>query len=94
MNFGGWYDTRYKEVSQKLQALHMEAMSDANLTQWIQDKQEVEIVDLVLRLRDKLATAENEHIPLMSETVKKLQDHLESIIDTLPDDLKRVMKSS
>ncbi|XP_067124662.1 protein DENND6A [Centruroides vittatus] len=94
VNFGGWYDARYKEVSQKLQALHMEAMSDANLTQWIRDKQEVEIVDLVLRLRDKLATAENESLPLMSETVKKLQDHLENIIDTLPDDLKRVLKSS
>lgn len=28
-NFNSWYNTRYKELSQKLQALHTEALSNA-----------------------------------------------------------------
>lgn len=28
-NFAGWYNARYKEVVQKLQGLHIQAISDA-----------------------------------------------------------------
>jgi hypothetical protein len=28
-NFSGWFNARYREVSQKLQALQLEALSDA-----------------------------------------------------------------
>ncbi|XP_076359066.1 protein DENND6A [Tachypleus tridentatus] len=94
VNFAGWYNTRYSEVTQKLQALHIEAISDADLLQWVQDKQEVQVVDLVLRLRDKMMTAETEKLPLSPETLSKLHGHMEGIIETLPDDLRSVLKSS
>lgn len=94
INFAGWYNTRYEEVANKLQALHLEAISDANLLRWIQDKEEVEVVDLVLRLKDKLAAASKENLPLAESTVEKLQGHMEDIIETLPDDLRGVLKAS
>ncbi|KAL8583447.1 hypothetical protein ACOMHN_044806 [Nucella lapillus] len=47
-NFEGWYYQRQREVNQKLQVLHMDALCDCNLEEWIQDKEEVEIVDLIL----------------------------------------------
>uniref|UniRef100_A0A8C8ASN5 DENN domain containing 6B n=1 Tax=Otus sunia TaxID=257818 RepID=A0A8C8ASN5_9STRI len=48
-NFDGWYRQRHKEMTQKLEALHLEAICEA-------DKSEVEIVDLVLKLREKLVS--------------------------------------
>ena len=59
---------------------------------WIQDKQEVEIVDLVLRIREKLSSAASNDIPVTSEMVNKLQCHMTSIISTLPEDLQTVLK--
>lgn len=92
-NFAGWFNTRYEEVSQKLQALHLEAMSDADLISWVRGKEEVEVVDLVLRLKDKLAAASREELPVSETTVEKLQGHMAGIIETLPDDLRGVLKS-
>ncbi|UYV73994.1 DENND6A, partial [Cordylochernes scorpioides] len=91
-NFSGWYNARHAEVTQKLQALHIEAISDADLLQWIRDKQEVEIVDLVLKLREKLSTAEQ--LPLLPQTVHKINLHLEGILSTLPEDLRHVLAQS
>ena len=59
---------------------------------WIQDKQEVEIVDLVLRIREKLSSAASNDIPVTLDMVNKLQCHMTSIISTLPEDLQTVLK--
>ena len=59
---------------------------------WIQDKQEVEIVDLVLRIREKLSSAASNDIPVTADMVNKLQCHMTSIISTLPEDLQTVLK--
>ena len=59
---------------------------------WIQDKQEVEIVDLVLRIREKLLSAASNDIPVTPDRVNKLQCHMTSIISTLPEDLQTVLK--
>ncbi|XP_035232401.1 protein DENND6B-like [Stegodyphus dumicola] len=91
-NFAGWYNTRYKEVVHKLQGLHIQAISDANMLEWIQDKQEVEVVDLVLRLRNKLVAAESGNFSLPDKTIDKLQSHVNNIIKTLPEDLQNVLK--
>lgn len=95
-HFDGWYRQRHKEMVQKLEALHLEAICEAvrglrgkvvevqaqgrgwgsrgtwaqgwvralvmdspilsqqNIEAWMKDKSEVEIVDLVLKLREKL----------------------------------------
>ena len=59
---------------------------------WIQDKQEVEIVDLVLSIREKLSSAASNDIPVTPDMVNKLQCHMTSIISTLPEDLQTVLK--
>ncbi|KAJ8301413.1 hypothetical protein KUTeg_020400 [Tegillarca granosa] len=92
-NFEGWYQHRQFEVNQKLQVLHMEALCEANLMEWIADKEEVEIVDLILRIRDKLNFATNNNIIVNAESISKLNKHMDSIISSLPDDLQSVLKS-
>ena len=93
-NFVGWYDSRLREANQKLRVLHIEAMSSANLIDWIQDKAEVEVVDLILRLKDKLSSVETECLPLDGQTVDKLKSNLNDIIDTLPEDLRAILLKS
>ncbi|GLD72135.1 protein DENND6B [Lates japonicus] len=51
-NFDGWYRQRHKKKTQKLESLHLE-----DLLSWTKDKSEVEIVDLILKLREKLIKA-------------------------------------
>ena len=91
-NFEGWYKLRQHEVNQKLQVLHLEAICEANLLDWIQDKQEVEIVDLILRIREKLTFAANNNLVVNSDNINKLQKHLQGIISSLPEDLQTVLK--
>lgn len=93
-NFLGWYRGRCKEASQKLQALHAEAISDADLLDWARDKQEVEVVDLVLRLKDKLSSGERGSLPVTPQTMDKLRRHVQSIVSALPEDLQQVLASS
>ncbi|XP_048743475.1 protein DENND6A-like isoform X3 [Ostrea edulis] len=92
-NFEGWYQHRQIEVNQKLQILHMEALCNADLTDWIQDKEEVEVVDLVLRIREKLAFTVNNEIAISEDSVHKLKKHLDVIVTSLPEDLQSVLKS-
>lgn len=53
-NFEGWFQQRQEEVNCKLSALHLEALCEANIAEWAKDKQEVEVVDLLLKLREKM----------------------------------------
>ncbi|XP_037520369.1 protein DENND6B isoform X2 [Rhipicephalus sanguineus] len=93
-NFIGWYQGRRKEASQKLQALHAEAISDADLLLWTRDKEEVEVVDLVLRLKDKLVSGEKGSLPVTPQTMAKLRRHVQAIVSGLPEDLQQVLASS
>ena len=93
-NFVSWYDTRLREANQKLRALHIESICAANLKDWIQDKAEVEVVDLILRLKDKVSLAETDSLPLDGQIVDKLKSNVNDIIDTLPEDLKAILSKS
>ncbi|CAE1244024.1 Protein DENND6B,Protein DENND6A [Acanthosepion pharaonis] len=92
-NFVGWYRHREHEVNQKLQVLHMEALSNVDVQDWIRDKEEVEIVDLILRLREKLTFAANNQSAVNKDCVVKLHRHVDTIICSLPDDLQGVLKT-
>ncbi|XP_077862592.1 protein DENND6A-like [Saccoglossus kowalevskii] len=93
-NFEAWLRSRQQEVNQKLSILHLDALCDADLMQWIKDKQEVEIVDLILRLRDKLATVCAPDLPTRQERINQLKIHMDHIISSLPDDLQSILKSN
>lgn len=55
-NFDGWFRNRRKEMMQKLEALHLEALCEEDLQLRIQKHTEVETVDLVLKLKEKLVS--------------------------------------
>ncbi|KAK3536556.1 hypothetical protein QTP86_013758 [Hemibagrus guttatus] len=90
-NFDGWFRNRRKEMMQKLEALHLEALCEEDLHLRIQKHTEVETVDLVLKLKDKLIQAEREQLPVRTGTLAKLQSHIDSIILSLPDDLQGIL---
>uniref|UniRef100_A0A8C3CZ80 DENN domain containing 6A n=1 Tax=Cairina moschata TaxID=8855 RepID=A0A8C3CZ80_CAIMO len=90
-NFDGWFRSRQKEMTQKLEALHLEALCNENLVFWSQKHTEVEAVDLVLKLKNKLLQADRERLPVKTDTLKKLQAHIHDIILALPDDLQDIL---
>ncbi|NXX18571.1 DEN6A protein, partial [Podargus strigoides] len=90
-NFDGWFRSRQKEMTQKLEALHLEALCNENLVFWSQKHTEVETVDLVLKLKNKLLQADREQLPVKTDTLKKLQTHINDIILALPDDLQDIL---
>uniref|UniRef100_A0A8C6I874 DENN domain containing 6A n=3 Tax=Mus TaxID=862507 RepID=A0A8C6I874_MUSSI len=90
-NFDGWFKTRRKEMTQKLEALHLEALCEEDLLLWIQKHTEVETVDLVLKLKNKLLQAGRESLPVKPDTVEKLRTHIDAIILALPDDLQGIL---
>ncbi|XP_068019803.1 protein DENND6A isoform X1 [Melanerpes formicivorus] len=90
-NFDGWFRSRQKEMTQKLEALHLEALCNENLVFWSQKHTEVETVDLVLKLKNKLSQADREHLPVKTDTLKKLETHINDIIRALPDDLQDIL---
>uniref|UniRef100_H3CGK2 DENN/MADD domain containing 6Aa n=2 Tax=Tetraodon nigroviridis TaxID=99883 RepID=H3CGK2_TETNG len=90
-NFDGWFRTRRREMTQKLEALHLEALCEEDLQQRIQKHSEVETVDLVLKLKDKLTQAEKQHLPLRPGTLARLREHTEAVILSLPEDLQGIL---
>ncbi|MEQ2215412.1 hypothetical protein XENOCAPTIV_000704, partial [Xenoophorus captivus] len=63
-----------------------------DLQQRIQKHTEVEVVDLVLKLKDKLSQAEREQLPVRPGTLSKLQSHIEAVILALPEDLQGILQ--
>uniref|UniRef100_A0A8C3QX07 DENN domain containing 6B n=1 Tax=Cyanoderma ruficeps TaxID=181631 RepID=A0A8C3QX07_9PASS len=90
-NFDGWFRQRHREMTQKLEALHLEAICGADIVAWMKDKSEVEIVDLVLKLREKLVRARCQHLPVKEETLQRVSLYIDTIIGSLPEDLQAVL---
>uniref|UniRef100_A0A672G7J8 UDENN domain-containing protein n=1 Tax=Salarias fasciatus TaxID=181472 RepID=A0A672G7J8_SALFA len=94
-NFDGWFRNRRKEMTQKLEALHLEALIEIQtcVCVWCVCvcHTEVESVDLVLKLKDKLNQAEREQLPVRSGTLAKLRAHIEAVIQALPEDLQGIL---
>merc|ERR1719264_572324 len=92
-NFVGWYNQRHREVSAKLSLLHLESLSEAKISLWMPGKAEVELVDMVLRIRSKLEEAKKDELPLPDIVVERLEGHIATIVATLPPDLQGVIAS-
>ncbi|XP_043190564.1 protein DENND6B-like isoform X2 [Amphibalanus amphitrite] len=91
-NFSHWFNERHDDISRKLRALHLEALSDADVLSWVKGRPEVEVVDLVLRLRRKLAEAGADRLPVHATTLSKLRLHLHDVLRSLPEDVRAVLK--
>ncbi|KAI5614937.1 protein DENND6B, partial [Silurus asotus] len=90
-NFDGWFRAKQREMTQKLECLHLEAICEADLLSWTKDKSEVETVDLVLKLREKLRRAHTQQLLVKEELLHKLQNYIHSVISSLPEDLQTVL---
>uniref|UniRef100_A0A8C1KUE9 DENN/MADD domain containing 6B n=1 Tax=Cyprinus carpio TaxID=7962 RepID=A0A8C1KUE9_CYPCA len=90
-NFDSWYRLRHREMTQKVECLHLEAICAADLLTWNKDKSEVEIVDLILKLREKLMKARKHQLPVKEELLEKLEQSIQTIISSLPEDLQTLL---
>ncbi|XP_029154831.1 protein DENND6A isoform X2 [Nylanderia fulva] len=91
-NFSGWFHTRYTELSQQLQVKQLEKLSQADLKTWVQGKQEVEVVDMILRIRQKLERSCIDDVPIDNSVKERLRERINDITHVLPDDLKIILK--
>lgn len=90
-NFVCWYNGRVGEANDKLLSLHIESMCTADLACLIRDRPEVEIVDLILRVKDSLAVAEsNERLTIPNRLVDKLRENMNAVIQSLPEDSRQL----
>lgn len=76
----------------QLQALQLQDLSDADLRQWVQDKPEVEVVDMVLKIKNKLSDCKEHDLPVSQETTNQLYQRLNDILDCLPEDLQKIFE--
>lgn len=78
-------------MTQKVECLHLEAVCAADLLTWTKEKSEVEIVDLILKLREKLTRARKHQIPVKEELLERLEQSIQTIISSLPEDLQTLL---
>ncbi|CAH2003529.1 unnamed protein product [Acanthoscelides obtectus] len=93
-NFKNWFNTRYTELTLKLQALQLEALSKADLKDWLQGRPEVEVIDMVLTMKNKISKCDQHDIPVSEDVKKHLSQRLNDIICALPDDLRNILNVS
>lgn len=91
-NFYGWFNMRYRDLALKLQALQLQALADVDLKNWVVDKPEVELVDMVLKIKTKISKCKEYDLPVTKETKHRLRLRLEEILCILPDDLKKILE--
>lgn len=104
-NFRAWYETRCQEVNEQLNQIHIKAILEADLVSWVKDKSEVEVVDLVLTLKDKIkslrvkqditssstSSAINNSSDANEETIKQLTSLVKEVVKVLPPDLHPIL---
>lgn len=90
-NFVGWYGQRHREASQKLKLLHLESLAESNIKSWMEGKEEVQLVDMILRIRTKLTEAESDDLQLSDMARERLKEHVATVMASLPNDLRNVL---
>lgn len=67
-----------------------------DMVTWLEGKREVEVVDMVLRLREKLdlATDEEDAVPVTAQTRLHLKGQLDTVLQSLPEDLRSVLSAN
>lgn len=65
-----------------------------DLKLWMKGKPEVEIVDMVLKIKNKIDKTNEHDIPISNATKERLKQRLHDIISSLPEDLKNILQTS
>lgn len=90
-NFEGWLTSRMEDVDRQLRDTHLEVLCNTDLSsENISTRQQVEVVDLVLKIRDKLKDLDKKQ----EEKKIKLQSQLNSVLRSVDDELKSLLLSN
>lgn len=95
-NFYSWYSERKSEIDRKLWTLHMESFLDVDLRQVLSTKAEVEVVDIIIFLRRRLAQAmkKSPDYQFSCNNMNQFKYKLSELINTLPEDLREFFLQS
>jgi hypothetical protein len=93
-NFMSWFAVRKEEANQKLRLIHLDQLCKADIGFWMRDKQEVEIVDFLLQVKDCVSRATQQYPSVPPQTIHLLQSQIRTIISKLPEDLQSCLKST
>jgi len=85
-NFVTWSACRLAEANSKLQTLHIEAICDSNLPVMVKSRPEVEIVDLILKIKQNISSVRAGQMELSESTIERLRANMHKIITALPED--------
>ncbi|CDH93252.1 UDENN domain-containing protein [Caenorhabditis elegans] len=89
-NFGGWLSMRSRDVNAQLKTHYVEALCSADFcSQTLATKHNVEIVDLVLRIRERIIEC-----PPDTEIRRNLVRQVVKILSNVDDDLKQLLMSN
>ena len=70
----------------------MESLAESTIETWMAGKEEVQLVDMVLRIRAKLSEAISQNMPVPDIVKERLEKHVATIVRTLPSDLQDVLQ--
>lgn len=60
----------------------------------MQGRPEVEIVDMVLKIKGKIDKTKEHDFPISNSTKEQLKQRLQDIISSVPEDLKNILQTS
>lgn len=83
INFKYWYEERYLDLKKTLQQIQLQKISQIDLQQWVRDKHEVEIVDMILKLENKLKLFYGEEIDVRSSCDDSTPSASSSHVDSM-----------
>lgn len=90
-NFDCWLKSRLEDVDRELRESHLEMLCNTDLSHdIISTRQQVEVVDLVLKLKDKLKDLDGKS----NDKRRKLQNQLNSVMRSVDDELKSLLLSN
>lgn len=87
-NFATWLRLRTNEAQKEIRERYIRMLCDTNVMHMVSRSREVETVDLLVRFQEALSLAQNDEEMHNSMDVEKLQLQIDTIIQTLPDDLR------
>lgn len=89
-NFKGWIEERLKDVNYQLRLAHLETLSTADLRlENIDSRSHVEIVDLVLKLKNRLS-----EFTIEDSERDRIQVQLNNVMQSVDEELRTILLSN
>lgn len=89
-NFSSWQQKRISELSAQIERTHCAEFCALDMHEWARGKHEIEIIDMILRCKQKLSKLSDLDAANMRA---RLERHLEELKRTLPEDISKLVPS-